>query len=145
MTIDLYTYSGEDIRFSKTLANKQTLTGHLKEDCSVTDPVIKVNYNASVATKTYAYISTFQRYYFITGITYSADGKYIYISMHVDVLMSYRTQILNCSARITRSQSNFDKYIPDELIVNTSDTSIQQRKLGTGFTRADMFYLLLGG
>lgn len=146
MNVDLYSYGGESIRINKGLSNHQVISGHLVDDCDILNPVIKFSDSAALRgmTLNYAYMADFDRYYYRSGAGTLKNGC-IYIPFHVDVLMSYRNQILNCNARITRSQSNFDKYIKDDLIINTADTSIQQRKLGNGFTRADMFYVLIGG
>jgi hypothetical protein len=67
------------------------------------------------------------------------------LSLHVDVLMTYKDQIKACNARVTRSQSNYDPMISDNLIINKVNTNITQRKIGSGFTRANQYYVLIGG
>ena len=98
--MNIYFYNVKDDRRAlvKTLINtgaganlKATLTGHLKDDCSILDPVIEVAYNADILTSNYMYIPAFGRYYFINNITTSTQR--LYISAHVDVLMTYSTDI----------------------------------------------------
>lgn len=61
----------------------------------------------------YAYVSQWNRYYFIS------DWKYMsglwYCSMVVDVLASWKGRISELSTYILRSSSNYDRYLPDNL------------------------------
>jgi len=143
MQIKLYSTSSEKNRLTKIVTGEKTITGNLQNACDVINPVIIVGYDSSFLTKNYAYIADFGRYYFITG--FETDNKEIAISMHVDVLMTYKDDIKNSKARIVRSASNFDEYIIDDMIINESRTRTYQRKIGAGFTKADKYLMLIGG
>ncbi len=146
MNVDFYSYAGEDIRLDKSLGNHQVISGHLVDGCDILNPVIKFSDSAALRgmTLNYAHIADFGRYYYRSGAGTIENGC-IYIPFHVDVLKTYSSQIKNCKARITRSQSNFDKYIQDNLIINTVDTKIDQRKIGNGFSRSEKYYVLIAG
>lgn len=114
MTINLYTYSGERTRLDKTsgLSLPTTLTGTLREGCSVTDPAVVIE-AASFPAYNYAYISEFGRYYFIDRVDNVAEDLWR-LTMHVDVLMSYRgvrtpnaTGIYALSAYVSRSEFSY--------------------------------------
>lgn len=143
MQIKLYSTSSEKNRLTKTLTGEKNITGNLQNACDVINPVIIVGYDSSFLTKNYAYIADFGRYYFITG--FETDNKEIAISMHVDVLETYKTQIKNSTAHVVRSASNYDDFIIDDMIINKANTRTYQRKIGAGFTKADKYLMLIGG
>jgi len=144
MQVQIYKTSSERHRLSKSLTNQINKTCHILDGTSITDPVIVIGYDASILQHTYAYITDFGRYYFITNMEV-LPGQEIRLSLHVDVLMTYKDQIKTCNARVTRSQSNYDPMISDNLIINKVNTNITQRKIGSGFTRANQYYVLIGG
>lgn len=143
MNVLLYSTSSEKNKLSKALGTALTKTGHLTEQISVISPVLRLAYDSAILSKNYAYIESFGRYYFIENMV--TDNQEIVLSLHVDVLMTYKDAIKNSNSRIIRSQSNFDKFIPDEMIVNKTNTRTYQRKIGSGFTRQDKYLVLIGG
>lgn len=145
MNITLYKTSSERHRLNKVLTNPVPKSNcHILDGTSITDPVVVIGYDATLLTHSYAYISDFSRYYFITNIEV-LPGQEMRLSLHVDVLMTYKDQIKACNSRVTRSQSNYDPMISDNLIINKVNTNITQRKIGSGFTRANQYYVLIGG
>lgn len=145
MNITLYKTSSERHRLNKVLTNSVAKNNcHILDGTSITDPVVVIGYDATLLTHSYAYISDFSRYYFITNIEV-LPGQEMRLSLHVDVLMTYKDQIKACNSRVTRSQSNYDPMISDNLIINKVNTNITQRKIGSGFTRANQYYVLIGG
>lgn len=144
MQIQLYKTSSERHRLSKSLTNQINKSCHILDGTSITDPVIIIGYDASVLQHSYAYIADFGRYYFITNIEV-LPGQEVRLALHVDVLMTYKDQIKTCNARVTRSQSNYDPMISDNLIINKVNNKITQCKIGNGFSRANKYYVLIGG
>lgn len=61
----------------------------------------------------YAYVTVWNRYYFITDWSYNL-GLW-YCKMRVDVLASWKNRIGEMSTYILRSASNYDRYLPDKL------------------------------
>lgn len=82
----------------------------LKDVCAITSPQIKLtvftDYN-------YCYIPNFNRYYFVTGCVIESHGIYTY-TLAVDVLATYRSQILGSTTFVKRSASNFDLNLVDD-------------------------------
>ena len=100
---------------SKTVVDVLSLTGNLKEETSILDPVVVVESSASASVITgvnYAYISTFGRYYYITDIVSIATNLWE-ISLHVDVLMSYGSQIRSQDAVVARQRDKRNMYLDD--------------------------------
>lgn len=86
----------------------------LKHDVSIINPVLAVQENYdNYVNFNYFYIPKFKRYYFITNVDFS--NNIVYISGTVDVLASYRVDILNSTQYIIRSQSYWNGNILDSL------------------------------
>lgn len=143
MQINLYTTKSERNKLTKTLNNEVTLTGNLERACDIVNPIIVLEYDATLATKNYVYIADYGRYYFISNIVFDDETMIIYL--HCDVLMSFRADILASIARVIRSSSNYDVMIVDNMIINKANTRTYQRKIGNGFTRANKYLVLIGG
>lgn len=144
MNVILYKTTSPKNQLTKNLTDATTISCTLKISKSVTDPVFITGYSASLMGYTYAYIADWGRYYFIESIEVS-PGQELVLHLHVDVLATYATQIKASTARIVRSASNYDKYIADSMIINKAQTKITQKKLGSGFTGANKYYIMIGG
>ncbi|MBP5412800.1 MAG: hypothetical protein J6Y47_06080 [Bacteroidales bacterium] len=85
-----------------------TLSGTLKEECSIETPVILLeNLTPNVLPGyVYAYIPDFSRYYFVSGWTYSPP--YWECSLNEDYLASWKSYIGNTNAYIDRCASESD-------------------------------------
>ena len=128
MVIKLYSGFAKKNNSTKRPANNQTsvdVTGTLKDECSIMDPVFTIEpLMANVAPYgfTYAYISDFNRYYFVNNWVWNFGVWEC--SMHVDVLASFRTQIGNLSEYILRTDSDntgvYNPWICDTLYPCTS-------------------------
>ena len=93
MDIVLYVCSSERQAINKTLSSGTTLTGSLRGESSVISPSFLIEHS-NPSGFNYCYISDFGRYYFITNITSVRTGIWR-IDCAVDVLMSFKNQILN--------------------------------------------------
>lgn len=93
MDIILHVNSSEKQAITKSLDSGITLTGSLRNESSVINPSFIIEHE-NPSGFNYCYISDFGRYYFITNITAIRTGIWK-IDCSVDVLMSFRTQILN--------------------------------------------------
>lgn len=94
-----------------------TFSCRLKDDCSVVNPVIEIAKEAGQSWSTllgfnYAYIPDFHRYYFIRDMV-MVSNVIARFSLEIDVLASYRGEILNESHYVLRSASSWDEYILD--------------------------------
>lgn len=115
MTIKLYNNTSEVNKINKILTNETSLTGVLKEGCSIENPIITFDmtgYQSTYMGKNYAYISEFGRYYFITDIN-PLYNNLVEISMRVDVLKSFASTILTTQMLIERSESLYSPYVTD--------------------------------
>ena len=93
MDIILHVNSSERQAINKSLDSGTTLTGSLRNESSVINPSFIIEHE-NPSGFNYCYIADFGRYYFITNITSIRAGIWK-IDCSVDVLMSFKTDILN--------------------------------------------------
>lgn len=142
MNIKLYVTKSDKKVLNKSLDNELSIDGGLTNECSIINPTIKLGFNADILSKNYVYVPDFGRYYFITDTV--IDGKTILLTLHVDVLMSFKNDIKQSTAHITRSNKG-SKYIPDSMIKKLPKFTYNTYKLGGGFTQQNNYILVVGG
>lgn len=142
MDITFYKCESEYNRINKELKEGLTVSGKLTDDTSIVNPVIRVSLNSNIVTKNYCSIPVFGRYYFIKDIT--ASNSELIITLHCDVLSSFKNDILNSKATITRSNKG-NKNIVDSLVLTTAKIKKQVKKVGTGFTKDEKYIIQIGG
>lgn len=112
-----------------------TLTGTLKENCSVMNPTVKINRPSNDGVPsiyTYAYIDDFDRYYFVTDWTW--NKPFWECSMEVDVLASHKTDIGNLTAYVLRADASVhNELITDMSYPATNEFTLQQYELQSAF------------
>ena len=116
-----------------------TLTGTLKDPCSVMSPVIRIKRTATdfvPCNYTYAYIAKFNRYYFISDVRWT-DGFWD-ISMNVDILASHKVAIGNSTQYILRTDSitDYNPMITDVEYPATNDVTLFQYNVSSGFVNS---------
>lgn len=142
MVIKFYKTTSEKNDLNKMLENENIITGTLKDNCDILNPTITFKYDNNLLLYNYAYIEAFNRYYFIDS--FNIIGKTVEITFHVDVLYTYKNDIKNSYATITRSNRG-NKYIPDNRIVKSSNVIQTFRKLGGGVIPYNSYILVVAG
>ena len=126
MEITLYTNESEKNKLEKTITNSISLEGNLRDESSIINPIILISSNKEDIPYmyNYAYIPAFGRYYFITDIESVRTGIWR-VSMHVDVLMSYKEQIKNLNVIINNSEeTGANNYLSgNQWITNVKNTT----------------------
>ena len=77
------------------------LTARAPHEVSILSPVLTFDYTPVFLLANYAYISEFGRYYYIRNIT-TDTAKRVHLELSVDPLMSFASQIRQCTAQIIR-------------------------------------------
>lgn len=144
MTLTLYKNKSEYNAIDKDLETLLTLSGILREESSIIDPVILVEDLDDIITDiNYAYISEFGRYYFINNITSVRQGLWR-IMCHVDVLYTYRAGIRANNAIIERNELEYDLKLNDGLFRTQQNPRIAQYAFPLGFNTWN-FVLAIAG
>lgn len=142
--VRLYNNKSAPETLSKDITELDVLSGTLKNETSIIDPVILFAADVQdVADANYMYIGYFNRYYFITDIK-SIRNNLVEVSAHVDVLMTYRSAIRDNRAIIKRSQNDYNLYLNDGSL-KTLQNPIIQTKAFDPFISAVEFVLAVAG
>ena len=143
MDITLYQNISENNRVGKTLINAQTFTGNLRQSTSIINPVIMLNADNPTAYN-YAYIPAFNRYYFINKIEAYRTGLFI-LTMSVDVLETYKTEIKGMLAIIDKNETVGNNYFNDGSFILDSRAYNQIINFSNGFNDNGEFILITAG
>lgn len=146
MNLIFYNNTGDIRQLNKNLTEVKTgVTANIQYEVSITDPVLIMNNDSSLVNANYFYIAEWARYYFITNRVY-LDGNRIEITGHVDVLASFKNEILNSDCIAERSASNSNPYIIDNMIGDAgSFTTTYQRSSVTPFNNTGSYLLTVAG
>lgn len=147
LSIQLMNNSSPVEKIEKTLSAGSTYSCALKDDTSVLDPVIILQTSDNIFSYNYMYISDFGRYYFIKDIV-SLNNNRWQITAHVDVLETYKQQILSNEAVIKRSEKLFNLYLDDPEFKTYNYDQIQTLKFknpGGAFNKTMNFVLVVNG
>lgn len=107
---------------NKSFTGSSTFSCTAKEETDILNPVVTIETGTNLSRYNYARIPNWERYYFITEIKIIRERLWE-ITMHVDVLMSYRTQIRELRAVIARQQNDYNLNIKDSERILSQDTT----------------------
>ena len=143
-TIKLQTNKSEATMFDKELTDVITLSGTLKEDTSIVDPVILFECKLEdIVSCNYATIASFGRQYFITNIR-SMRNNLVEISMHCDVLSSFAKQIRTNKAIVSRQENLWNLYLNDGSFHVYQNPSVLTRGFPSGFNTFELVLAVAG-
>lgn len=117
MKITFYNVSDNPKKLEKDISNVIGSARVLEPTApvEVLNPTVVVNWDSTngnlIANANYAYIDTFDRYYFISCALDTAQR--VVVSGKVDYLMSWADQIKACPATIVRAQLSGPTYVID--------------------------------
>ena len=133
MTLTLYSNTSEYAALDKEIQQLILLSGILREESSIIDPVILIeDIDDFISEMNYAYIEDFNRYYFITNIESVRQGLWR-VSFHVDVLGTYKDAIRANSGIIERNENLYDLQLNDGLFRTRQNPRIVQKAFPSGF------------
>lgn len=142
MTIILYNNTSPSNYVNKSISVVSTLNGTLRNPTSIIDPVVTIE-RSNPTGFNYARIEEFGRYYFVTGIS-SELSNLISISLHVDVLMTYKEGIKDMNAIIKRQENKFNLYLDDGIFKAYQNTKHKVIQFPYGFTEYSYILALAG-
>lgn len=102
MTLNLYTFTGQEIKITKTLPTPVVVSGDRVEgNQDVTAPSFIIS-SATMPTYNYAYVPDLARYYFVGQVVWIADSLWR-LNLRVDVLKTYSDRIALMSGTVRYS------------------------------------------
>ena len=141
--INLMNNQEELNKINKNPSSVISLFGNLREETSIIDPIIVVEYNGTLTNVNYMYIGTFHRYYFITKIESVRTGLWR-IYAHCDVLKTYAQGILGCNCVVARNENNFNLLLNDAYFKVYSNPRVQIANFPGKFT-GESYVLVMKG
>lgn len=142
--IVLQTNNSEKNKLDKDLVAISTVSGTLKNETSIIDPVILIEGNlAALVNCNYITIPTFGRSYFITNIR-SIRNNLVEVSAHVDVLSSFSSQIRSNVAIVHRQENRWNLYLNDGTFRIYQNPMVLTREFPNGFSTFE-FVLAVAG
>lgn len=143
MTIEIYRNKSDERKVVKELADKTELTGTFRNESSIYNPVVRVQWTQSANKINYMYIPDYDRYYYITDIVRVRD-EIVDIKGRTDVLMSFKDEILNMTGIVKRSASNWNLYLDDGSLKVYNNPMVTTKEFPTGFTAREFILAVAG-
>ena len=139
-------YNVSDPRcINKNLIEGDTFEGQARDQISIMNPIVTFD-TEDIIKYNYAYIPEFERYYSIDNIVAYRNNLYE-VTMSVDVLMSFRRDILSCVAVVDKQsmQENGDEYIDDGSLVTDNIMFTEVLEFDEGFNDTVEYILIVAG
>lgn len=139
--IILYKITDKPNVLNKTLNNALNITGKFRTELNNMDLIVEIQYNnieqIQQSNYNYVYITDLDKYYFITSFEI-INNKIISLNLHIDVLMTYKTDILNSYGLLTQG-NNTNMYYPT--IPHTSKQVIRKIEFNNPFSENGVYVL----
>lgn len=120
ININFYTFSKKDNSTKRPTGAGTVLSCNIKSRSSIVNPFIELKTNPTAFN--YCYIPSFNRYYYISDITF--DSGLWLVTCRIDVLATYKTEIGNTSMYVLRSSERSNGEIVDTLFPTTAYTTV---------------------
>lgn len=129
MKIKLYNTRSTNNTIGKVLTDELETEIRLKSATNIKTPIVLL-FSENFPHFNYAWLDDFNRYYFITNI--ESFPNHIYqLTLSIDVLETYKTDILNSSGFISKQETinpyyntDYESEIKKEVDIYKSDTKI---------------------
>ena len=141
-TLKLYKNSSENNDVSKTLSDEHKVTGYSRVVVDMLNPVIELA-GIEVNSYNYCYVQELNRYYYIENINISPNGVYR-LSMRIDVLMTYRDDIMASHGLITKNRE-YNPYTGDVDVESRYTLEKHEFENGFDFTNGDFVLVTMRG
>lgn len=136
--------NSERNRITKDISDILTVSGELKTETSIIDPVIVIECDLSAVVEcNYISISAFGRSYFVNNIR-SIRSNLVEFSCHVDVLSSFAAEIRSNTAIVRRQENNWNLYLNDGSFKVYQNPNVLTKAFPSGFTTQE-FVLAVAG
>lgn len=144
MVVNFMKNSSPSNYLTKQVSTSKQVQCDIKGNCSILSPILIVQ-DLGITTSNYCQIPDFgNRYYFVTDII-TLNEATLEVRLSVDVLMSYKTDILASKAIISRNQNMYNRYVPDPKFTVLSYERIQTKQFPNKFPDNGKFVLIVAG
>ena len=146
LTVQMYVNHSDNNVVNKSLSAGPSFSCDFKKESSIFDPSILVATSDDLSGYNYFTITDFNnRSYFVTDISVIRDGIW-QITGHVDVLSTYKNELMGLSAVIKRQNYQYNTYLDDPNFQVQNNESIETLGFtGSAFTKALNYLLVVAG
>lgn len=137
MTAILYNTVSDSREINKNLTELSTINITMYLDTNVATPVFKVKNFINNAN--YMFVPDLHRYYYINN--YTLSNQCVYLHCSVDVLTTYKTEILNSECLISRAENDYNDNIVDTLAPITENTVYTVKNFGENVKTTEHFII----
>ena len=144
MTIKTYRFLGDSRKVDKTLTPVKTYSNAvIVGDMSIHTPTISLQLDSftDVINFNYIYIQELRRYYYVEESTIREDG-FVQIRCRVDVLKSFKNDILASTQYIDRQQNKCTYQLPDGMYNIKSNRNLTIKNFGNVIIEPNANFLL---
>ena len=104
MLLYFYKMTDPPNKLSKTVSNPLSLNGYCRDEVDQYEPEILVE--SDITDYNYMYIPAWYKYYFINGCEVVRTGEYRVKDTHIDVLNTYKTDILTQRVILDKTENS---------------------------------------
>ena len=147
MTLTIYENTSDERKLDKNITQIATYEGYMRDESSITNPTVFIegvfNINNNINAN-YMFLPDYRRYYYITDII-QKRANLVEIHARVDVLMSFKNEISNCSGIIRRSQNVYNAYLDDGSFKIYQNKKLITLPFPSGFSNETFILTMAGG
>lgn len=132
MTIKTYRFLGDSRKVDKTLTLVETYSNaEIVGDMIIQSPTISLQLDSftDVINFNYIYIPELRRYFYVKNSTIREDG-FVQIQCRVDVLKSFKTDILDSTQYVERQENKCSYQVPDNGYTIKSNRNLTIKNFG---------------
>ena len=144
INIKLYNNKSANNVIAKSITQIVSTDCTLKENVDILKPELILKSTFSILKQcNYCYINNFNRYYYIDNIEIMRN-EIFKLSLSVDVLMSFKDEILNCNGIIKRQTNDYNLYLNDGSLKVYQNPHIVTKPFPNGFTGSSYVLAIAG-
>lgn len=130
-------------KISKSPVSVMTLSGTLRDEADIVNPIILIEYDGTLVNCNYMHIPTLNRYYFITKIESVRTGLWR-VYGHCDVLKTYSNAILGTECVVARSETKYNLFLNDSCFKVYSNPTLSVINFPQKFTGKSYVLVMKG-
>ena len=145
--VDITFYNNNSDRrcINKHLTGATTISGNVKTQYTSSGISLDIDISVSGITPfQFNYMKFDNKYYYIDSVDFISQNI-IRLNCGVDLLESYKSQILKQTAVLERSQNIYSRYIDDDKLVLNAYKRVQTKKFNNSFSAVSTPILIVTG